>query len=75
MDERGASVIEEQPYEEDGSGMDLDPEDPYQINRINVIPHEELKDLYNQVVEELLDLQLDFEEKLQEVEDESQEKL
>ena len=35
---------------------EIDPDDPYQINRINEIPHENLKDLYTQVVDELLDI-------------------
>lgn len=58
------SVIEE----EDDEGA-LDPDDPYQINRLNEIPHEHLKELYTQVVDELLDIQLEFEEKLAEVEE------
>lgn len=53
--------------EEDDEG--LDPDDPYQINRLNEIPHEHLKELYTQVVDELLDIQLEFEEKLAEVEE------
>lgn len=35
---------------------EIDPEDPYQINRINEIPHEHLKELYTSVVDELLDI-------------------
>jgi len=35
---------------------EFDPDDPYQINRINEIPHEHLKELYTQVVDELLDI-------------------
>ena len=62
------SVIQEATNEEYTEDM-IDPDDPYQINRINEIPHEDLKDLYNQVVEELLDLQLDFEEKLADAEE------
>lgn len=45
------SVIQE----EDDEGA-LDPDDPYQINRLNEIPHEHLKELYTQVVDELLDI-------------------
>ena len=48
---------------------EIDPEDPYQINRINDIPHEHLKELYTGVVDELLDIQLEFEEKLADAED------
>jgi hypothetical protein len=48
---------------------EIDPEDPYQINRINEIPHEHLKELYTGVVDELLDIQLEFEEKLADAED------
>ena len=60
------SVIQE----EDDEGA-LDPDDPYQINRLNDIPHEHLKELYTQVVDELLDIQLDFEEKLADVEEQA----
>jgi len=49
----------------------LDPDDPYQINRLNDIQHEQLKELYTQVVDELLDIQLEFEEKLAEVEEQA----
>lgn len=64
--DRTNSVIEEE--DEDGA---LDPDDPYQINRLNEIPHEQLKELYTQVVDELLDIQLEFEEKLAEVEEQA----
>ena len=63
-------IIEE--YDEEGEytqDYEIDPEDPYQINRINEIPHEHLKELYTGVVDELLDIQLEFEEKLAEAED------
>lgn len=67
QDQNGAnSVIQE----EDDEGA-LDPDDPYQINRLNEIPHEHLKELYTQVVDELLDIQLEFEEKLAEVEEQA----
>lgn len=56
---------EDQIYPED----EIDPDDPYQINRLNEIDHDVLKEMYTQVVDELLDLQLEFEEKLAEVED------
>ena len=56
-------------YGEEEALPDFDPEDPYQINRINEIPHSHLKDLYTQVVDELLDLQLEFEEKLADAEE------
>ena len=62
----GNSVIQEE--DEEGA---LDPDDPYQINRLNEIPHEHLKELYTQVVDELLDIQLEFEEKLAEVEEQA----
>lgn len=48
---------------------EIDPDDPYQINRIDNIPHEHLKELYTGVVDELLDIQLEFEEKLADAED------
>lgn len=50
---------------------DIDPDDPYQINQLNELPHEHLKELYQQVVDELLDIQLEFEEKLADVEEQS----
>lgn len=49
----------------------MDPDDPYQINRLNEISHEQLKELYTQVVDELLDIQLEFEEKLTEIEEQA----
>ena len=58
---------EEQAYAED----DIDPDDPYQINRLNDIDHDILKEMYTQVVDELLDLQLEFEEKLGVAEDQA----
>ena len=36
---------------EDTKVREIDPDDPYQINAINEIPHEHLKELYTQVVE------------------------
>lgn len=48
---------------------EIDPDDPYQINRLNDIDHDVLKEMYTQVVDELLDLQLEFEEKLAEAEE------
>ena len=50
-------------------GEEIDPDDPYQINRIDLIPHDHLKELYTGVVDELLDIQLEFEEKLQDAEE------
>jgi hypothetical protein len=38
---------------------------------LNDIEHDVLKEMYTQVVDELLDLQLEFEEKLAEVEDQA----
>mmetsp|Transcript_19447 Transcript_19447/g.29905 ORF Transcript_19447/g.29905 Transcript_19447/m.29905 type:complete len:222 (+) Transcript_19447:39-704(+) len=72
--------IEEEEYAEEDENWneeeayldeEIDPDDPYQINRVNEIPHENLKELYTQVVDELLDLQLEFEEKLAEAEDQA----
>ena len=58
---------DEQMYAED----DIDPDDPYQINNLHEIEHDTLKEMYTQVVDELLDLQLEFEEKLAEAEEHS----
>ena len=63
----GHSVIQEEDEEDTG----MDPDDPYQINRLNEISHEQLKELYTQVVDELLDIQLEFEEKLTEIEEQA----
>ena len=63
----GNSVIQEEDEEDTG----MDPDDPYQINRLNEISHEQLKELYTQVVDELLDIQLEFEEKLTEIEEQA----
>ena len=57
--------------DQDYGDEEIDPDDPYQINRINDISHENLKELYTQVVDELLDLQLEFEEKLAETEEQA----
>ena len=40
-----------------------------------MIPHDHLKELYTGVVDELLDIQLEFEEKLQDAEEQSKEDL
>ena len=64
----GHSIIYE---EEEKDDTEMDPDDPYQINRLNDIPHEQLKELYTQVVDELLDIQLEFEEKLTEIEEQA----
>jgi hypothetical protein len=44
-------------YDEDyGDEDEVDPNDPYHINRIDRIPHDSLKEMYTQVVDELLDI-------------------
>lgn len=59
-------------YDEDyGEEDEVDPNDPYHINRIDRIPHDSLKEMYTQVVDELLDIQLEFEEKLADQEEQS----
>ena len=59
-------------YDEDyGDEDEVDPNDPYHINRINRIPHDSLKEMYTQVVDELLDIQLEFEEKLADAEEQA----
>lgn len=68
---------EEETYgdQQDWEGEEIDPDDPYQINRLDDIPHDDLKELYAQVVDELLDMQLEFEEKIAEVEEKGKEEL
>ena len=61
------SNLEGQYDDEVDDGADLD--DPYRINQLHEIPHEDLKDYYTEVVDELLDLQLEFEDKLAEAEE------
>jgi len=45
-DEGRNGTIAEEYYEEDEEERDIDPDDPYQINILNEIPHEHLKELY-----------------------------
>lgn len=69
MFEGGSSqedMAEEDPYYDE-----VDPDDPYNINKLEDIPHESLKEMYTQVVDELLDIQLEFEEKLADAEEQS----
>ena len=76
-EENMTEVVEEPGHEDETYGEqqdfedDIDPDDPYQINRLNEMSHEYLKELYAQVVDELLDIQLEFEEKLAEAEDQA----
>ena len=44
MYEGGDSEVD--PYGEEQYGDEIDPEDPYQINRLNEIDHEILKEMY-----------------------------
>lgn len=69
MYEGGSS--QEEMAEEDPYYDEVDPDDPYNINKLEDIPHESLKDMYTQVVDELLDCQLEFEEKLADAEEQS----
>lgn len=73
LDFEGGSSDENQAaeYDEDEQYVEdqLNPDDPYQINNLNEIDHETLKVMYEQVVDELLDLQLEFEDKLAEAEE------
>lgn len=62
---------EDDPYYGEDDNEEVDPEDPYSINRIDEIPHEDLKEMYTQVVDELLDIQLEFEEKLADAEEQA----
>ena len=66
---------DQQDYQEDDQyeydDAEIDPDDPYQINQLHEIDHDTLKEMYTQVVDELLDLQLEFEEKLVEVEEQA----
>lgn len=44
------------PYGNEQEEQEIDPEDPYMINQLHLIEHDELKVMYQQVVDEILDL-------------------
>jgi len=69
---KGNKTILEESYGDDAEEMEMsnldDPDDPYLLNQIDKIPHDHLKELYTGLVDQLLDLQLECDEKVAEAE-------